>query len=445
METFDWLADNPVHKLLGMSTPTTADRPVTPHAMATTTAGLQGSHWKPDRLPSGVRMTAHSLKTEDGATVIGYLFSRGGERTVCCAMHPREMVVTSYLVPEVLRGGVAVWVMGSRQVGNDVRMEHESALLDLAAGQRFLRDQGFEQRVLLGTSGGAALAALYQDQAVRRGEERILRSPGGKPSKLESADLPLPAGFIIVSPHLGPGELLSLCIDPSVVDENDPLRTDESLSAFNPENGWRPGPQSSTYAPEFVARYRAAQLARVMRIDAFAKEAVSRKQAARKRLKTQERAQRADAVLAAWSPVFSVWRTDADLRCFDLSLDPSDRAYGTLWGPDPIASNYGSVGFARVCTPESWLSNWSVHSSNASMLRNAPSITQPTLMIEYTGDNSVFPDDARRIFESIGAADKQRCRIKGNHQGGPIRKGEPGGQLEAGERIRAWLGGHAFV
>ena len=81
---------------------------------------------------------------------------------------------------------------------------------------------------------------------------------------------------------------------------------------------------------------------------------------------------RPDAILAAYSPIFQVWRTDADPRCFDLSLEPSDRAYGSLWGANPIVSNYGSVGFGRVCTPESWLSNWSALSSNASMERARP-------------------------------------------------------------------------
>ena len=45
-------------------------------------------------------------------------------------MHPRELVVTTYLVPEILQGGAAVWVMGARSVGNDIRLEHEAAVLD---------------------------------------------------------------------------------------------------------------------------------------------------------------------------------------------------------------------------------------------------------------------------------------------------------------------------
>ena len=151
--------------------------------VATTTAGLRGSHWNPERMPAGITMTAHSLRTEDGAVVTGFLFCRGGENTVCCQMHPREMVTTSYLVPEITQGGCAVWVQGARSVGNDIRLEHEAAILDLAAGQRFLREQGFEKRVLVGLSGGAPLASIYNQQARLPGPQRIARSPAGKRRK----------------------------------------------------------------------------------------------------------------------------------------------------------------------------------------------------------------------------------------------------------------------
>ena len=154
---------------------------------------------------------------------------------------------------------------------------------------------------------------------------------------------------------------------------------------------------------------------------------------------------RADAIITAHSPIFTVWRTDADPRCFDLALDPSDRAYGTLWGANPIASNYGSVGFARVCTAESWLSNWSALSSNASMEKCAPSVMQPTLQIEYTGDNSVFPAEAEVIFSAIGAPDKTRHRVHGNHHGQAIQPGQPDGQTTAGRHIGEWLRSRGFA
>ncbi len=422
-----------------MSSSGTAEK----RAVATTTAGLRGSVWNPGRLPGDTRVSVHTLRTHDGASITGYLFRRGGERTVCCWMHPREIGVSNYLVPDVLTAGAAAWVMGARTVGNDIRLEHETAVLDLAAGQRFLREQGYATSVLLGISGGAALAAMYGQQAVAQPEHRIRRSPAGRPTGLEAAELPAPDGFILVSPHLGQGKLLQNCVDPAVIDENDPLQSDDSLSAFNPANGWRRSPESSSYPAEFLARYRAAQRARVARIDAAALQKVARRQEARKRSK--EKSSRADMILGAYSPIFQVWRTDADPRCFDLGIEPSERAYGTLWGANPIASNYGSVGFARVCTPESWLSNWSANHSNASMEKCAPALGKSTLMIQYTGDNSVFPSEADAIFGWIGSPDKLRHKISGNHHGQPVRPGDPLGQLDAAQRISAWLASRGFV
>lgn len=409
----------------------------TTSAIATTTAGLRGAHWKEGRLPDGVKVLPTSLKTDDGAMVTGFLFYRGGEQTVVCAMHPREMLVTQYLVPEILQGGRAMWVMGSRTAGNDLRLEHEKAVLDLAAGQRFLRERGYRCSVLLGTSGGGPLAAYYIQQAQLPGSKRIATSPAGRRTGLDEANLPLPDGLMLVSSHLGQGPLLLNCIDPSVIDECDPLKTDESLSIFNPRNGFAPPPHSAQYDSTFLERYRSAQRARVLRIDSRALEFIARKAAAKKRL--SRNFSTADAALAAHTPVLEVWRTDADPRCFDLSLEPSDRAYGSLWGANPMVSNFGAVGFARLCTPESWLSNWSAFSSNATMEKCAPSVTVPTLMIEYTGDNSVFPSEAQRLFDLIGTPDKTRHRIPGNHQGGPISPGGPNGQEQAGACIRDWL------
>jgi hypothetical protein len=412
--------------------------------VATTTAGLRATQWNADDLPAGVQLTVHPLTTADGASVTGYLFRRGGERTVVCAMHPREMVVATYIVPEILKGGAAVLILGPRTVGNDLRLEHETALLDLAAGQRFLRDvAGFEHRVLLGTSGGGPLAAFYCQQSSLPGDQRIKKSPGGKPTGLDQAELPVADGVIFISTHLGQGRLMMNVIDPSVVDETDPLQTDEALSAFNSANGFKTPPESSSYSPEFLAKYRAAQRVRVERIDAKARAMLTKKAEARARLKAAR--SWPDAILAAYSPIFQVWRTDADPRCFDLSLEPSDRAYGSLWGANPIASNYGSVGFGRVCTPESWLSNWSALSSNANMEACAPAIAQPTLMIEYTGDNSVFPKDADTIFGAIGSSDKVRHRVHGNHHGRPIDEHAPNGQNIAGKHVRTWFEEKSFV
>ncbi|MCC4284851.1 alpha/beta hydrolase [Marinobacter salarius] len=401
------------------------------------TAGLRGASWNAERMKAPFSSVPMPLVTEDGQSVMGMLFSRGGEKNVAFVMHPRELVLTHYLVPEILDAGWACWVQGARSVGNDLRLEHEFALYDVAAGMRSLKALGFEKIVLVGNSGGAGLFAFYNQQSLLSGDKRISKTPAGRPTKLESAELPVADGLGFVSPHPGQGVLLMNALDPSVLNENDPFSVDAKLDPFSPENGFSVPPDSSRYSEEFITRYQAAQRARVQRIDDHAKYLINRKMSARKRVKEQPT--RADRQLAGHGPIFQVWRTDADLRCWDASIDPSDRYVGSLWGANPYVSNFGSVGFGRTVTPESWLSTWSGLSSNASMEKCASSIEQPAILIEYTGDNCVFPADADKIFNDLASSDKERHKVRGNHHGQPLSDDEESGQKIAGEHLRRWL------
>lgn len=404
------------------------------------TAGLRGASWDPSRLPAVLKSSVHALTTVDGRQVLGFLYRRDGSRGVVCIMHPRELVPTHYLVPDILAAGFDCWVQGSRSPGNDLRLEHEVALLDVAAGQTFLRGAGYDTVSLLGNSGGAALFALYVQQSQLEGARRIARTPAGRPAQLDSAAMPEVDALILISPHLGPGKLLQAALDPAVVDEADPLATDDALSAFSPANGYRAPPEKTAYSPEFLQRYRAAQLARVTRIDEYAKGLLKERKSAREAVKAG--ADGEARIRAAHIPIFHVWRTDADPRCIDLSLDPSDRKPGSLWGTDLIASNYGCIGFARSCTAESWLSSWSGLSSNASFEKCGAAIGLPTLMVEYSGDSALFPQDANFIFDSLATSQKVRYRVRGNHHGQALAAGEPTGQTLCGEHVQRWLRTH---
>ena len=128
-----------------------------------------------------------------------------------------------------------------------------------------------------------------------------------------------------------------------------------------------------------------------------------------------------------------------DPRTVDLSIDPSDRPYGSLFGRRPDLIDYGQVGFGRLTTPEAWLSTWSGLSSNADFVRCAPGVTVPTLFVELTGDQAAFPSDSARMVAALGARDLTHRALRGTHFGGAITPGEPTGNDLAGEAVSAWL------
>lgn len=409
---------------------------MTPSATGTTRLGA-GRYLPTAEPPAATVTSLHRLTTADGATVDGVLRTVPGAQTVVAVAHPRQDVTHHPLVAELLARGAAVWTQGTRSVNNDLSLVHEQALLDLAAGQVFLRERGFEHVVTLGHSGGGALFAFYHEQAGLAPDRRLAQSPTGRPTGLGEAELPVPDGAVFMAPHPGQGVLLSRLIDPSVTDEQDPLSVDPALNPFAPENGFAEPPASSEYSTEFVTRYRAAQLQRVRWIDAIARERAA--EAAEARAAHHRSGDAADRRRALAPRLLTVYRTDADLRTVDLSLDTNDRPYGSLFGRRPDLTNYGLVGFGRLATPDAWLSTWSGISSNAGFVRAAPGVVTPTLLIELSGDQACFPADIAEMSAALGASDLTTARVAGTHFGGPIAKGEPTGAALAAAEIGDWL------
>ncbi len=400
------------------------------------TAGFRNAGWTMAALPPEVMVSVHPLATHDGAAVTGLLYATMAADTVFCIMHPREFMASHYLVPALAGAGFAVWAQTSRAVGQDLRLEHEVTLLDVAAGVSFLRDRGFKRVILIGNSGGASLYSFYNQQALLDPTQRLERTPGGRPVALREALMPVPDAMVLVSPHPGQGQILMRCIDPAVIYEHQPLLSAEDLDFLNPNNGYRPGAEGSRYGPEFVDRYSLAQRERVARLDKVAGDLIAARQAARGRAKVGGGSE--DRRAAAFSDVMTIWRTDADLRCWDLNLDPSDRKLGSVWGKDPFTTNYGLPGFGRLCSPEAWLSTWSGLSSRANLFETAKSLSQPCLQIEYTGDNTVFPSDGDAVFAALATTDKARLRFKGDHHGRALAPGEAPGRDGAGQAIIDW-------
>jgi hypothetical protein len=370
--------------------------------------------------PGGTACTPLVLETADRAVAQGWLYARGGEDTVVVVMHPRANFSHHYVTPGLLDAGLAVLNVNSRWLNNDATLVHEQVLLDVAAALAEARRR-YDRIVLCGNSGGASLFTFYLHQALAPAGERLTDTAAGDPFDLNQFELPGADAMVYLAGHPGEGHFLLHAIDPSVVDEHDPVASDASLDLYDPANGFVEPPAEPRYERSFLEAYRAAQRARVERIDAEARARVARRRDARRRW--GESHDVADRRASIATDFLCVYRTDADPRCVDLSLDPSARGYGSLWGTRPDWINYGAVGFGRVVSPEAWLSTWSGTSSRAEIATTGARMTLPSLIVSYSGDTCVFPSDDELIAGSLATARIDRAVVPADHYGFPAETG----------------------
>lgn len=307
-------------------------------------------------------------------------------KTALIATHYNVDFAEHYLAEYIAERGYGFLGWNTRYRGNEAYFLLEQAVIDIGAGVRWLQEQGVETVVLLGNSGGGSLMAAYQSQAV----EPNLRPAVGMPMPEAALDLPACDLYISLNSHLGRPEVLTAWLDPSVIDETDPIAADPALDMFNPDNG-------PPFKPDFVATYRDAQVARNNKISAWCRAEIER-------LAQHE----------VWDTVFVLNRVWADLRFTDLDLDPSERKWG-CYGGDPKRANYGPFGLGRSNTCRSWLSMWSLEDSQCSAEDHLGRITQPSLLVQSLGDTGIFPSDAHAMFDAMGAKDKTIELISGDH------------------------------
>ena len=379
-------------------------------------------------LPEGTNIETLSFNALDGYGSRGILYSRGNEKTVVCLSHPRADVSRHYVIPGLLEVGFAAYVHQCRGLNNDVACEHERLVLDLGGGFSFLvRDREFDKLVLLGNSGGGSLFCFYQQQATLAPPNRLVDTAAGDPCDLNEVALPKADGLIMLATHAGQGQFLLDCIDPSIVDEADPLTVDPDLDMFNPRNGFRPPPESSTYSEEFLTRYRDAQRARVARLDARARSFIAEqaRYEAVVSAPTFDQLSHEEQIYnqrrASVGHYMTIYRTEANPVYTDLSLKAwqSTRQVGSVIGPRPDKLNYADGGFSRLMTPRGWLSTWSGLSSRAFVPTTIKDVDVPVYYISYTGDQGCYPVDMKDQLDSCPSSDKQMDFLPASHFGVP--------------------------
>ncbi|HEX6933918.1 MAG TPA: alpha/beta hydrolase [Streptosporangiaceae bacterium] len=329
-------------------------------------------------------------------------------RTAFIATHYNVDFSEHYLASFQAERGYGFLGWNTRFRGSEAHFLLDHALAEIGVGVRWLREQaGAERVVLLGNSGGGSLMAAYQSQAV---EPNVTPVAGMRP--LAAID-DLPAGdlFVALAAHSGRPEVLTNWLDPSVTDETDVLSVDPALDPFNPENG-------PPYDAEFQKRYREAQRARNERITdwALARLAALAQTRARDRL-------------------FNLYRTWADLRMIDPAIEPSDRRPNWCYLGEPVRANYGVFGIGTLNTLRTWLSMWSLRTSQCTAAPHLRRITVPSLVVHATADTGVFSSDARALYDAIGGADKRLEFIKADHY-----LLEPAGaRAQAADLIASWV------
>jgi pimeloyl-ACP methyl ester carboxylesterase len=307
-------------------------------------------------------------------------------KTLAVFMHPSSTLQLLPMPQALAKAGIHVLCAGSRFAKNDTPLIMEKVVLDLGAYIRRAREQwGYEKIVLCGWSGGGSLALFYQSQAEK---PSVKETPAGDP--VEISNLIAADAMIFQAAHLSRARMLSEWIDPSVVDESDPDKRDLELDIYNPKC-----PNQPPYSQEFVARFRAAQLARLRKKTQWVKETLQK-------LKGDE-----------LERGFVTYRTMCDPRFMDPGLDPNDRKPRWCYLGKPETANTGPVGIGRFSTLRAWLSQWSVDDSNADGPACARSVSVPLLAIENSADDAVPQPHVRIIHDAAASRDKSFHLIKG--------------------------------
>lgn len=339
-------------------------------------------------------------------------------RALLVFMHPASMLQLLPLPRRLAELGCHVLCAGSRYQRNDTALIMENVLIDLGAYIRVAKEEwGYDRVALCGWSGGGSLSVLYQAQAER---PTITATPAGDPVDIPGAGL-IPADALLsMAAHYSRGRLLAEWIDPSVRDEFNPDDRDPVLDIYA-------GSEKSPFDPEFISRYRAAQLARIRRITARV-------------LETLEELKGRDGREVERG--FVTHRTMADLRFLDPAIEPNGRRPGWSYLGNPETVNSGPVGLGRFSTLRSWLSQWSIDHSRADSIACGPDVTVPFLALECGADDAVPQRHTRLVHDSMGSADRTMIVVEGaNH----YFAGQPEKLDEATGIVLQWLRDHGLA
>ena len=332
----------------------------------------------------------------------------GRPRTAFIATHYNVDFSEHYLATLMAERGFGFLGWNTRFRGNEAHFLLDHALAEIGVGMRWLREQ----------------AGVETDRAARQLRRRLadggLPVPGGRAQRRPVAGMrPLPAIeelppgdlFVALAAHSGRPEVFTALARPLGHRRDRPAVGRSGARPVQP--GERPALQRRVPAP-VPGRPARPQRAH-HRLGARPAGGAGRDRA-RDRL-------------------FTVPRSWADLRMIDPSIEPSDRRPNWCYLGEPLRANYGVFGVGTVSTLRSWLSMWSLRTSQCTAAPHLARITLPSLVVHATADACVYESDARALYDALAAPDKQLEFIKADHY-----LTEPGGaRQEAADLLAAWV------
>jgi len=327
----------------------------------------------------------------DDAIVLQAQLMRGANAsdTALIVMHPVGAPAWLPVFAQLARAGHHIVACATRYSSGDAPLEMENAVLDLGACIKDTRERlGYSKVVLLGWSGGGSLMAGYQAEA----EKPVVQiSACGEETPLAGAKLIAADAIMLVASHRSRHKLLTGQIDPSVLDEHDPDRRDPALDLYDPAN-----PAQPPYDAAFLARYRAAQIARNRKISEWARDKLATLKA-----KGDQHGEFC----------FVTHRTMADPRWIDPTVDPNQRKPNWTYLGDPRVVNNSASALGRFSSLRGWLSQWSYDHAQFDSVDAGPRISVPAMVMTAGADDACPPEHTDLMFDALGSADKVKVTI----------------------------------
>ena len=312
--------------------------------------------------------------------------------TLIVFMHPVGGGMYLPMVRGLAGAGHHVLWANSRYRGADYALIMEKVACDLGEAIHDAKERlGYSQIVLAGWSGGGSLSMWYQ--ALAEAGQGISDTAAGDPYEVDASRMPAADAVMMLAAHVSRHQIFTEWIDPSIHDESQPGVRDPVLNLYDQAN-----PNQPPYSDDFLATFRAAQIARNRRITAWVKDKLA-------------------DIRASDSPhsefAFTVHGTMADPRWLDPNVEPSDRAPGVCYLGDPKVVNDGPVGLARFCSLRSWISQWSYDDARCDAESSGAKITVPALVVGNTADDACTPSHTQRLFDAVTHDRKQLHIVQG--------------------------------